>query len=276
MINVSMLLKGFTRPFDLVAARQQTPAASKLLASYLGIWSPHFPLDIALRDGGLVRVFSRGEAKVFWAIFVRECYRLWADCETIVDAGANIGVFSLWAAKRLPQARIFAFEPCPDTFSKLQLNLQVNAFGSRVQATQLALGATCGEREMWTGAESQRRSLVPSDRHGAEGQIVKVRSITLEELMDHYQLARIDLLKMDIEGSEWEVLLSTPISVLRHIRRIEFEYHEVHARFGYSKAALFSHLASAGLNLTHCHEDKHGTGIAVVEQASSSYPVLVP
>lgn len=269
MLSVSTLLKGFSRPFDLVVAQQQTPAARKLLASYLGIWSPQFPLDIALRDGGMVRVSSRGEAKVFWAIFVRECYRLWSDCETVVDAGANIGMFSVWTAKRLPRARIFALEPCPDTFSKLQFNLHWNQLGSRVEAVQLALAAKSGEREMQTGEESQRRCLVPSDRHGAEGEIVKVRSITLAELLDQFCLSRIDLLKMDIEGSEWEVLLTTPVSLLRRIRRIEFEYHEVHARFGYSKAALFAHLARAGFTLTYCQEDNHGTGIAIVEQAAS-------
>lgn len=272
MTSISTLLKGFTRPLDLLAVQQQTPAAGKLLASYLGIGSPEFPFDIGLRDGGLIRVFSRGEAKVFWAIFIRGCYRLWDDCRSIVDAGANIGLFSLWAAKRLPQVRIHALEPYPETFARLQHNLGVNQLGSRVQALQLALAAQSGEREMRTEGESQLRSLVPSDRPGAEEKTVKVRAITVADLMNRYQLDEIDLLKMDIEGSEWEVLLSTPASVLRRIRRIQFEYHEVHARFGYSKTALLKHLGSAGLNLTHDQEDRHGTGVAIVEQATCGRP----
>ena len=271
MIEISTLLKGIARPFEILAAYRQSPATGKLLSTFLGIRS-HFPMDIALRGGGCVRVFSRGEAKVFWVIFAQECYRLWPDCQTIIDAGANIGTFSVWAARRLPQVRILALEPCPDTFSKLQHNLEVNQLGSRVQPVQLALAAQCGEREIGTAVESQRRSLVPADLHAVKGKSIKVPSITLAELMERYQLHQIDLLKMDIEGSEWEVLLSTPIQVLRRIRRIQFEYHEVHARFRYSKSVLFEHLASADLNLTYCREDKHGTGLAVVVQEAQNQP----
>jgi FkbM family methyltransferase len=266
MTAISSLLKGITRPHELIVAQRQTPTAGKLLAGYAGIGWPSFPFDIQLRDGGVIRVFSPGETKVFWSIFVQRCYRLWTDCKTIVDAGANIGVFSIWAGRQLPQARIFALEPHPETFAKLQHNLQANRLGNRVQALQFALAAESGERDMLSGTESQRRSLVPADCRSAETGTVKVPSVTLAELMESNQLEQIDMMKMDIEGSEWEVLLSTPPSVLRRIRRIQFEYHEVAARFGYSKAKLFKHLSSAGLGLTHCHEDRQGTGIAVMEQ----------
>jgi FkbM family methyltransferase len=261
-----MVLKGFTQSPELLVAQRQTSVAHKLVASYLKIGAPRFPLDIPLRDGGLVRVFSPGEAKVFWQIFIHGCYRLWSDCKTIVDAGANIGMFSVWAARRLPESRILALEPYPETFAKLQHNLRINQLGTRVESVQWALAAQCGERAMSVEAESQRRSLVPADLKTDCEKVVKVPSITLADLIDRYELRQIDLLKMDIEGSEWEVLHSTPASVLRCIRRIQFEYHEVHARFGYSKPALFAYLRSAGYRLTHCHEDKHGTGIAIVEQ----------
>lgn len=262
-----------TVPRELLVAQQQTPAARKLVCSYVGIGAPAFPYDVPLRGGGVVRLFGRGESKVFWQIFVRRCYRLWKDCQTIVDAGANIGLFSLWAARQLPQARIFALEPFPETFARLQHNLSVNQLGDRVTALRLALAAKSGEREMLTEAESQQRRLVASDRSGAEGKVVKVLATSLNDLLDRCQLDQIDLLKMDIEGSEWEVLLSTPAGSLRKIRRLQFEYHEVHARFGYSMEGLLAHLRSAGLNLTHCRADKHGTGIAVVERGIDPMPV---
>jgi len=211
-------------------------------------------------------VCSRGEAKVFWQIFIHGCYRLWADCKTIVDAGANIGLFSVWAARQLPESRILALEPFPETFARLQHNLQINQLGSRVESVQLALAAQSGERLMPVAAESQRRSLIAADLETDGERVVKVPSITIAELMDRYKLKQIDLLKMDIEGSEWEVLHSTPVSVLRSIRRIQFEYHEVHARLGYAKDTLFEYLRSAGYRLTHCEEDAHGTGIAIVER----------
>jgi FkbM family methyltransferase len=200
MSALSAVVKGFTRPHELVIARWQTPVARELVASYLNIGAPHFPLEIPLRHKGLVHVFSRGEAKVFWQIFIHGCYRLWADCRTIVDAGANIGMFSVWAARQLPESRILTLEPYPETFARLQHNLEINQFGSRVEAVQLALAAQSGERLMPVEAESQRRNLIPADLQNDGVTVVKVPSITIAELIDRYKLTQIDLLKMDIEG----------------------------------------------------------------------------
>lgn len=270
MSTLSTVVKGLTRPHELLIARWQTPAALELVASYLNIRPPRFPLDIPLRHGGVVRVFSRGEAKVFWQIFMHGCYRLWSDCRIIVDAGANIGTFSVWAARQLPESRILALEPFPETFGRLQHNIEINNLRDRVETVQLALAAQSGERLMPVGAESQRRNLIPGDLKACSENVVTVPSITIAELIDRYKLARIDLLKMDIEGSEWEVLHSTPPSVLNSIRRIQFEYHEVHARLGYSRDKLFDYLRSAGYRITHCREDAHGTGIAIAEQNAAS------
>jgi FkbM family methyltransferase len=266
MSRLSTLAKGLTRSHEVLIARWQTPAAYKLVASFLNIGTPHFPLDIPLRNGGLVRVHSRGEANVFWQIFVHGCYRLWADCKTIVDAGANIGMFSVWAARQLPESHILALEPFPETFARLQHNLQTNQLGNRVEAVQLALAAESGERLMPVAAESQRRKLIAAGLETDGEKAVRVASITIAELIDRYELRRIDLLKMDIEGSEWEVLHSTPVSVLHCIRRIQFEYHQVHARLGYTRDTLFAYLRSAGYRLTHCQEDTQGTGIAIIER----------
>jgi FkbM family methyltransferase len=263
---LSTVLKGFRRSHEVLMARWQTPAASKLIASYLNIGSQSYPMDIPLRSGGSVRVFTRGEAKVFWQIFIHGCYRLWPDCATIVDAGANIGMFSVWAALRLPKARIVAIEPSPETFAKLQQNIELNQLGTRVEALQSALAAQSGMRAISEEAESQRRTVVAIDSDSQAARSVKVASITLPELMERYQLRQVDLLKMDIEGSEWEVLHSTPPSVLRSIRRMEFEYHEVPAHLGYSKERLFDYLESTGFRLLHRVEDDHGTGIAMVER----------
>ena len=114
-------------------------------------------------------------------------------------------------------------------------------------------------------AESDRRTLIAADRE-TDRDSLKVPCVTLAELLDRYKLRQLDLLKMDIEGSEWEVLHSTPPSVLRSIRRIQFEYHEVNARFGYSRDRLFEYLRSTGYRVAHCQQDSQGTGIAVVEQ----------
>ena len=263
---LSTVLDRFRRFPELLAARRQTSVAYELAARYVGGHSFRYPFDVPLRDGGLLRVRSAGEVRVFWQIFVRECYRLWSDCRTIVDAGANIGMFSVWAAKQLPEARIFALEPYPETFSNLQYNLRANHLGAQVKAIQVALSSQSGERMMPRDGESQRRRLVPADEVTTGERVVKVPCMSLADLAGRWELKQIDLLKMDIEGSEWEVLFLTPAPVLQLIQRIQFEYHEVHARFGYSREKLFAHLQNVGYSITYCREDVHHTGIAIAEK----------
>jgi len=227
---LSTVLNGFRRFPELLAARRKTSVAYELAARYVGGGhSFRYPFDVPLYDGGLLRVRSAGEVRVFWQIFVCECYRLWSDCRTIVDAGANIGMFSVWAAKQLPEARILALEPYPETFSNLQYNLRANHLDAQVKAIQVALSSQSGERTMLSDGESPRRRLVPADEITAEERVVRVPCISLADLAGRWELKQIDLLKMDIEGSEWEVLFLTPAAVLQLIRRIQFEYHEVHA-----------------------------------------------
>ncbi len=268
MSAISTALKGIRRSGELLTAYRLTPAAPKLLASYLKIGKLSFPFDIPLRSGASLRVSTRGEVKVFWEVFVHQCYRVWPDCNTVIDAGANIGAFSVWAAQHLPSALILALEPHPETYAKLQHNLTANGLGDRAQAFHGALAAQSGKRSLDGEPESQRRSLIAADQATESAGSIQVSSITLTDLLDKYNLPQVDLLKMDIEGSEWEVLHLTPVSTFRRIRRLQFEYHEVHARFGYSRDALFQYLRSAGYKLLHYQEDEHKTGVAIFEQSA--------
>jgi len=268
MSTISTALKAIRRSGELVTAYQQTSAAPKLLASYFKLKNLSFPFDIPLRSGGSLRVSARGEVKVFWEVFVHQCYRVWPDCNTVIDAGANIGAFSVWISQLLPNARILALEPHPETFAKLQHNLSANGLGNRALALQNAVAGQSGKRAMDAGPESQRRSLIAADLQAGDAGGAQVSCITLTDLLEKYNLPRVDLLKMDIEGSEWEALHSTPVSTFHRIRRLQFEYHEVHARLGYSRDALFQYLRGAGYKLLHYHEDEHKTGVAIFEQIS--------
>ena len=91
---------------------------------------------------------------------------------------------------------------------------------------------------------------------------VTIACTTLSDFLQEQQIGTLDLLKMDVEGSEWEILFSTPLSVLRSIRHIVLEYHEVHASFEYRPSQLFAYLASSGHKLTYQEEDEHRTGLA--------------
>lgn len=270
MVKISNLLAHWRRIPELLRAKNQTPAWPELIRRYLGIGSPAYPWEIPLLAGGNLQIDGREELKVFWQIFLRRCYRLPRHCGTIVDVGANVGIFALWAARESPSARIICLEPCSQTFRTLERNIYQNGLYQRITPRQCALAGENGPRLMRTGAESPHRSLILEQTQDSVEDAVPVSCITLPDFLRSEQLESVDVLKMDVEGSEWEVLLSTPPAVLSSIRHILLEYHEVNARLGYTSEQLFAHLAQAGHKVTHHEEDADRTGLAFFQYQESA------
>lgn len=262
MIKASKLLQHVGRTPELFGVCRQTPDWLGVTKRYLEIGEAIYPCQIALSGGGMFEVNSLGELKVFWQIFVRNCYTLPSPCETIVDAGANVGLFSVWAARERPEARIVSLEPFPATFRHLQKNIHNNELQDRVRPLRYALASTTGQRLIHCGGDSPNNRLVLRGMEDSAANAFEVPSISLADFLKAERFETIDLLKMDIEGSEWEVILSTPAAVLRGIRQIIIEYHEVNARFAYTPAQLIAHLGSAGHRLTHLKENAERTGLA--------------
>lgn len=266
MVNAGQLIRHVNRAPELFVAPKLTPAYWQVLTRYLDIGSRSYPFEVPLKNGGSLMLASTEEVKVFWNIFVRRSYVLPARCATILDCGANVGIFSVWAAAQHPEARIIALEPFPETFVALQTNIRRNLLADRVHCVRLGLAAQSGDLPMQINGESPNRKIVSEEDHEGNEQTVPVPCVTLAECLKRFDLGTLDMLKMDIEGSEWSVLLSSSPAVLRRIRYIQLEYHEVAARFGYTPERLFSHLAAAGHRLTLRIEDRYRTGIACFER----------
>jgi FkbM family methyltransferase len=265
-VNVARIISNVNRAPELFVATKRTPAYGQLLMRYLDIGRKSYPFDVPLKPGGSLTLASTEEVKVFWNVVVRRSYVLPAQCDTILDCGANVGIFSVWAAAEKPQARIIALEPFLQTFAALQANIRRNSLGDRVECAQVGLASLAGEILMRTDGESPNHRMVLDEGAQASEGTVSVPCITLAECLRRFKIDTLDMLKMDIEGSEWPVLLSTSPAVLRRIRYIQLEYHEVAARFGYTPARLFAHLATAGHRLTFRIEDRFHTGMAIFER----------
>jgi FkbM family methyltransferase len=265
-MNVAQIIRNVNRTPEVFIAGKRTPAYGQLLLRYLDIGSRPYPFDVPLKSGGSLTLASMEEVKVFWNVIVRRSYVLPERCETILDCGANVGIFSVWAAAEKPQARIVALEPFPETFAALETNIRRNLLAGRVECAQIGLASCAGEEFMRTEGESPNRRMVLDEDAQVIEATVSVPCITLAECLRRFDIDTLDMLKMDIEGSEWPVLLSTSPAALRRIRYIQLEYHEVAARFGYTPQRLFSHLAAAGHRLTFRTEDQFHTGMAIFER----------
>lgn len=141
---------------------------------------------------------------------------------TIVDAGANIGLASVYFASRYPEARILAIEPEAQNF---ELLLKNTAPYPNIQAVRAALwseSGVIGVVDSGTGAwgfrtEASSEALVANS----------VRAATLDELLDEFGFDHVDLLKMDIEGAEVEVFADTS----EWIDRVNVVVAELHERY---------------------------------------------
>jgi FkbM family methyltransferase len=221
----------------------------RLAASYVGLSEMHLPSVVRTRDGQSYRLEEYYDLETLWQIHVHHVYRLRSSDEVIIDAGANIGLFTCWAAARNPRATIVAVEPSQRNFERLLAHVRLNHFESRVRALPVALSATTGcvflvER----ASASQMHHVAVSETAGAAAR----ESLSLTDLMAGLPFERIDFLKMDIEGSEYGVLLSCPGDQLRRIRRLTVEYH-LQEGTGWDKRALIQHLSHCGFSVVDRH-----------------------
>jgi FkbM family methyltransferase len=141
----------------------------------------------------------------------------------VFDVGANVGDYSLAVLDRMPGARLFAFEPSPTAFAKLQERLE-----SRGTVNGFALGSERADRPLYADEPgSGLTSLVRRDlrRFGIdmlERETVAVRR--LDDVCDELGVERIDLLKVDTEGGDLAVLRGAGAMLDERIGAIQFEY----------------------------------------------------
>lgn len=144
------------------------------------------------------------------------------NLKTIVDIGANIGVFSIFAAQNFPQASIFSYEPAPGTFSALNENIKLNQI-KNIKTFQQAVAGTPGTLEIFESEASGLSSLYV-ERKG--GRRVQVPTVTLQQIFEANNIDTVDFMKMDCEGAEYEIFFKTNPELLNKIKTLVMEYHD--------------------------------------------------
>lgn len=119
----------------------------------------------------------------------------------IVDVGANIGVATVWLARRFPEAEVLAIEPSKDALGRLRDNVERNRLGGRVKAIYGGVGARDGRAALLAGATSSLNRLGPETGRDRE-EVVPVFSLrSVVAAAGGF----VDLLKVDCEGAEYDL-----------------------------------------------------------------------
>ncbi len=122
---------------------------------------------------------------------------------TIIDAGAHIGMAAIYFANRYPSASIFAIEPEEENFALLEKNC---APYPGITCIRAALWSEEGERDLHPRPKGNwSYTLCPETDFSSEP-TSRTPCVTIPKLMDRYELKKIDILKLDVEGSEKEIL----------------------------------------------------------------------
>lgn len=154
-------------------------------------------------------------------IFFAEIYRFISSAKEplIIDAGANIGLATIYFKELFPQARIIAFEPdhiIAEGFRKNLRSLEL----SNVQLIEKGLGAMEGYVSFLSEGADGGRVVNGAGSEMQQSDIQKIEIVRLSGFIDQ----PVDLLKMDIEGGELDVMLDIQ-SVLHFVGNLFIEYH---------------------------------------------------
>jgi FkbM family methyltransferase len=144
---------------------------------------------------------------------------------TFIDLGANIGYFSLIAAKLVGnKGRVFSFEPTPSTLNFLSKNISKNGFSNIVTIEEYAISNISGRVNFTLNQGSECNSI--STNQNASNTI-SAEAITLDQYFMKKKDKRIDFIKIDIEGQELAALQGLEgLNKLNKDLKIIFEFHK--------------------------------------------------
>lgn len=146
------------------------------------------------------------------------------DTPYIIDIGANVGYFSLNFFCVYPKARIIAFEPIPNNFQLLK-SYKEKYTSLDLTIVNEAVSGKEGELELFFDRGDSFSTSATLFNHTAEPDMIKVKTTTLHNIINHWNIPTLDLLKLDCEGAEYEILYGAPQNILEKIRAITIETH---------------------------------------------------
>jgi FkbM family methyltransferase len=209
-------------------SRAASPEVAGALARIAGAAARSDSGDFAVKRTELlgldVSFFSWNTLRLlFDEIFLSSCYAFEPRTRPprILDAGANIGMATLWFSTEFPGARITSIEPDPATYELLQANIERNAL-EHATAIHAALAADPGSIALMIDPDRPGTLRMSTDALRMPGVPVTVPALRLSDLVD----GPVDLLKLDVEGAEHQIMSEMASSgALADVHSIAMEYH---------------------------------------------------
>ncbi len=188
------------------------------------------------------------------------------NVKNILDLGANIGTFSLWANDQYQPKKIIAVEPEQENFSILKQNIRLNDAKKVIKPLNTAIykEKTAIGMKKW----SYNKGMHSLDEESTENQ---VETITFKKLINsEFKNEMIDFLKIDIEGAEKYIFTKENKGIIKNqVKYIAMETHKV---WGYSKEQALKYFAEIGFE-AKARKNKFykSCGVSLVEAVNEKF-----
>lgn len=189
--------------------------------------SGQYPIDVSLRTPSgakSIQVYSHDDLLTVNEIFFREDYYAPEHIRFVVDIGSNIGISALYFLSRNDHCRVFCYEPVPRNGERLKANLR--EYEGRYLLEPICVGLETGTVEFGVEETGRYGGVgIPTER--VEKFPCREINEVLADVFEKRGIAKIDVLKMDIEGLDWFVLQKIKPE---YSRRIDVIYAEIVGR----------------------------------------------
>jgi FkbM family methyltransferase len=158
--------------------------------------------------------------------------------DVVYDIGANLGFFSLVAARLVGgEGRVYAFEPAPENAEAIRRNAELNLI-ENVTVVPSAVASRHGAARLQIVDDQSWSRLEEFGEHPGTERVLEVETVTIDELVESGELPPPTLVKIDVEGAEVAVLEGMRATIENHRPAIVCELHETHREVA---AALAAH-----------------------------------
>ena len=192
--------------------------------------------------------------QVFKEIFMEDFYeadKLTTDLPEnplIIDIGANAGFFNVLLFSKLKTARVLAYEPLASNIELFKKTIEGNEALKNIKLIQAAVtGSSTQSIELFTEDTEDNTvvSSVFSEFNKLNKKTITVPAQSLTSIIEQNNFDKIDLLKLDCEGSEYDIIYNTDSTILRKVNMMVIEVHEIDKERNNLKS-LDQYLASIG------------------------------
>ena len=148
---------------------------------------------------------------LFDEIFLGNCYYVSQikEMKIVVDIGANIGFFTHYAIMNSPNTKVYSVEPDPRNFKILTRNIRMNNLENRINAfNNVLFSGKQRELSFFQSLHNPGWSSVYKAAGAKDGLEISVTSISMSKFLHDNGLNNVDFLKIDAEGSEYDIILN--------------------------------------------------------------------